>query len=161
MGELSTPKQRASAALKIVRYMIRGERRKARDDEQNTSSNSKSSSKSVRKIDRILNRATKAVFKKADLNINDNEDWKFLLPWLAWAIYGKNPGHPKTWNKRELLRLLTDVAALQLKKPNLIKSACCAELIKNNLHYLGMGVTAATLRRRLQEAKKLNTKPKA
>jgi hypothetical protein len=106
MGEFSTVKQRANSALEIVRYMIRRERRNARDDQQQKALSDGRPSKAARKTQQILDRATKAVFEKAGLNINDGEDWKFLLLWLAWAIYGKNPGRSKSWTKKELRRLL-------------------------------------------------------
>jgi hypothetical protein len=140
MDRLSTPKQRANAALKIVRAMIRRSRRNTRDDLQHATSNDEHPSKQTKRMVRILNRATKAVFKKAGLNIDDSEDRDFLLPWLAWAIYGKNPGHPKVWTKKELRRLQADVASLQSKNPKLTEAACCAQLIKD-IHYLEMGVT--------------------
>jgi hypothetical protein len=157
MGQLQTPKQRVKFALEIVRYMIRRERRNARDGQQPKASSESGPSKAAEKTQRILDRATKAVFKKAGLNINDIEHWQLLLPWLAWAIYGRNPGHPKRWSKRKLRRLLADVMALQSKNTKLTEEACCAQLIKDN-HYLDMGVTKDTLRRRLQEAKKLDSK---
>jgi hypothetical protein len=157
MGRLSTPKQRANTALKIVRAFTRRRRRTAHDDQQQETSNDAPPSKYLKKIDRILNHATKAVFKKAGLNIDDTEDWGLLLPWLAWAMYGKNPGHPKRWNKKELRRLLADVAELRSKNTTLTEAACCAQLI-TDIHYLDMGVTKDTLRRRLQQAKKLDLK---
>lgn len=159
MDRLSTPKQRAKSALAIVRYMIQRERRNAHDQRQKILSDGRPS-KAARKTARILNWATSAVFKKAGLNINDNEDWRILLPWLAWAIYGKNPGHPKTWNKKTLRRLKTNVAELQSKNPKLTEDACCRQLIKD-IYYLEMGVAKpTTLRRRLQQAKKLDAKGK-
>jgi hypothetical protein len=157
MERLSTPKQRASAALKIVRYTIRRSRRNTRDDQQQETSNVAPPSKYLKRIDGILDRATKAVFKKAGLNIDDSEDWKFLLPWLAWAIYGKNPGHPKRWNKKELRQLKADVAELRSKNTTLTEAACCEQLTKD-IHYVGL--KGRTLRRRLQQAKRLNTKQK-
>ena len=156
MDRLLTPKQRAKSALEIVRYMIRRQRRNARDDQQQKALSDGRPSKAARKIQRILDRATKVVFKKTGLNINDIEDWKLLLPWLAWAMYGKNPGHPKVWTKKALRRLKADVTQLQSKEPNLTEDDCCEQLI-TEIYYLDMGVTkASTLRRRLQQAKKLD-----
>ena len=64
MGEFQTPKQRAKSALEIVRYMNRRGFRNPYDG-------SSSEAASTRQI---LNRATKAAFKKAGLDINDDED---------------------------------------------------------------------------------------
>ncbi len=158
MGRLSTPKQRANAALKIVRYMIRRSRRRTRDDLKQAPTNDDRRSKYLENIDRILTRATEAVFKKAGLDINDSEDWTFLLPWLAWAMYAKNPGHPKLWTRKKLRRLLADVTKLRSNNTKLTEAACCTQLI-TEIRYLDLGVTkATTLRRRLQQAKKLNLK---
>ena len=56
-----------------------------------------------------------------------------------------------------LCQLKANVAALKSKDPKLTEVACCAELSKD-FHYLGMGANGATLRRRLQQAKKLDLK---
>ena len=92
MERLLTPKQRANSALKIIRYFKRRQRQTARDAQQQEKSNDNSSSKLSKEIGQILNRATKTAFKKAGLNIDDSKDWDLLLPWLAWAIYGKTAG---------------------------------------------------------------------
>ena len=113
MDRLLTPKQRANSALKIIRYIKRRQRQRARDAQQQEKSNAHSSRRSLKKIDQTLNRATKATFKKADLNIDDSKDWDLLLPWLAWAIYGKTAGRRKRWNKRELRQLNANVVRLR------------------------------------------------
>ena len=160
MGQLQTPKQRVKFALEIVRYMIRRERRNARDGQQPKASSETGPSKAAEKIQRILDRATKAVFKKTGLDINDTQHWQLLLPWLAWAIYGKNAGRPKRWTKKELHGLRADVTRLQSQNIKLTELACCEQLIKD-IHYLDFKVTeATTLRRRLQQAKKLAAKQK-
>jgi hypothetical protein len=156
MGRLLTPKQRAKSALEVVRHMIRRERRSTGGKQQQKTLSDGRPSEATRKTLQILERATKGVFKKAGLNINDDEDWKFLLPWLAWAIYGKNAGRPKRWTKKELRDLRTNVARLQSYNTKLTEAACCEQLTKE-IHYVDMGVTkATTLRRRLQQAKKLD-----
>ena len=152
MSRPLTPKQRAKAALEIVRNNQRG-RQTALNDQQQEKSKDDPPSEYAKKIGKILGRATKSAFEKAGLDIDNTEDWGFLLPLLAWAIYGKDPGHPKRWNKKELRRLKADVAKLRSQTPALTEADCCKQL-SADIHYVGL--TAPTLRRRLQQAKKLD-----
>jgi hypothetical protein len=150
-----TPKQRAKAVLEIVQNLNRHPRQAARNDQQQEKSKDDPPSEDAKKIGKILDRATKSAFKKASLNIDNTEDWAFLLSLLAWSIYGKDPGHPKRWNKRKLRRLKSKVAKLRLRNPAPTEKSCCEQLT-NDIHYVGL--TAPTLRRRLQQAKKLDSK---
>ena len=154
MDRLLTPKQRVNAAVKIVRALKRRQRQTARDAQQQEKSNDDYSSK-VKKIEQILNRATKTAFKKAGLNIDDSEDWDRLLPWLAWAIYGKTVGRRKRWNKRELRQLNANVEKLRSKNTTLTEADCC-RVLTNYPDYVGL--KARTLLRRLQQAKRLDSK---
>ena len=153
MGRLLTPKQRANSALKIIRYFKRRQRQTARDAQQQEKSNDDSSSRFL-KVGQILQRATKTAFKKAGLNIYDSKDWDLLLPWLAWAIYGKTAGRRKRWNKRELRQLNANVVKLR-SSTTLTEADCCRELT-NYPDYEGL--KARTLLRRLQQAKRLDSK---
>jgi hypothetical protein len=157
MARLLTPKQRVKASLEMVRKLNRRRRQAARDDQHQVKSKDDTPSKYAKKIEKILDRATKTAFKKAGLDIDDNEDWFFLLPWLAWAIYVKDAGRPKRWNKKKLHRLEADVAKLRSQNPALIEKDCCEQLT-NDIRYVG--VKASTLLRRLQQAKKLDSKQK-
>lgn len=159
MGRLLTPKRRAKVALKVVRAITRRHRRDARDDQRRTTPRDEGRSEHIEDIDRILTRATKAAFKKAGLDINDDEDWKFLLPWLAWAIFDKDPGRSLDWTKQELRQLRADVTKLRSNNPKLTELKCCEALVKE-VRYVDKGITASTLRRRLQQAKKLDLKPR-
>ena len=85
----------------------------ALNDRQQEKSKDDPPSEYAKKIGKILGRATKSAFENACLDIDNTEDWGFLLPLLAWAIYGKDPGHPKRWNKKELCLLKADVAKLR------------------------------------------------
>lgn len=156
MDRLLTPKQRANAALKIVRTLKRRQLQTARDAQQQEKSNDVSSSRYLKeKISQILDRATKAVFKKAGLNIDDSNDWEFVLPWLAWAIYGKTAGRKKRWNKGELRQLSANVVSLRSENTTLTEADCCKKLT-NYPEYVGLN--ASTLLRRLQQAKRLDSK---
>jgi hypothetical protein len=148
-----TPKQRVNAALKIVRALKRRQPQTARDAQQQKKSNVGSSSR-IKEIGRILNRATKTAFKKAGLNIEDRKDRDLLLSWLAWAIYGKTAGRRRRWNKRELRQLNANVVKLR-SSTTLTEADCCRELT-NYPDYVGL--KARTLLRRLQQAKRLDTK---
>ena len=157
---LLTPKQRANAALKVVRAIRRRERRNNRQGQQQVTSHDGGRSEYLEEIERILTRATEAAFEKAGLDINDSADWKVLLPWLAWAIYDKNPGRPLEWSEKELRRLLADVRKLKSNDAKRNDTKCCEDLAEKDIYYLGKGATASTLRRRLQQAKKLDLKAK-
>lgn len=156
MDRLLTPKQRAKAVLEIIRNDQR-QRQTARNDQQGEKSKDDPPSEYAKKIGKILGRATKSAFEKAGLDIDNTEDWGFLLPLLAWAIYGKDPGHPKRWNNKELRRLKAEVANLRSLNPALTEAECCKQLT-SDIHYVGL--TAPTLRRRLQQAKGLDPKRK-
>jgi hypothetical protein len=78
-----------------------------------------------------------------------------LLPWLAWAIYSKNAGRRKRWNKRELRQLNANVEKLRSKDTTLTEADCCKELT-SYADYVGL--KARTLLRRLQQAKRLVSK---
>ena len=157
MERLLTPKRRVNAALDIVRKLNRRPRQAVRNDQQQDESKDDPPWEHAKNIGKILGRATKTAFEKAGLNIDDTKDWVFLLPWLAWAIYSKDPGHPKRWNKKELRRLKADVAKLRSQDPALTEADCCKQLT-NDIHYVGL--SAPTLRRRLQQAKRLDSKTK-
>jgi hypothetical protein len=152
-----TPKQRANAALKIARALKHRRHRTVRDDQQQEKSNDDLPSRFSKEVGQILNRATKTAFKKAGLDIDDSKDWDLLLPWLAWAIYGKNAGHPKRWNKKELLQLKAHVVKLRSENETLTEAACCTKLT-NDINYVGL--KGRTLLRRLQQAKRLDSKSK-
>jgi hypothetical protein len=155
MERLLTPKQRVNAAVKIVRTLKRRQRQRARDAQQHEKSKDDSSSRHLKEIGQILNRATKTAFKKAGLSIADSKDWDLLLPWLAWAIYGKTAGRRKRWNKKELRQLNANVSKLRSENATLTEADCCRELT-SYLDYEGL--TAITLLRRLQQAKGLDSK---
>ena len=155
MDRLLTPKQRVNAALKIVRTLKRRQRQTARDAQQQEKANDDSSSRLLKEIGQILNRATKTAFKKAGLNIDDSKDRDLLLSWLAWAIYGKTAGRKKRWKERKLRQLNANVEKLRSKNTTLTEADCCRELT-NHPDYVGL--KARTLLRRLQQAKRLDSK---
>jgi hypothetical protein len=157
MERLFTPKQRANAALKLIRAIKRRRRLFSDGDQQRVTSYVGEAL--LKQIDQTLSGATEAAFDKAGLDIEDIEDWKFLLPWLAWAIFDKSPGRRREWSKKELRRLLEDVNKLRSDGAKLKEEEYCEQLM-TEVHYLEKGVTAGTLRRRLQEAKKLDLKQK-
>ena len=118
-----------------------------------------------KKAMRLITRSLKLAFKKAGLNIDDEKDWTRLTAWMAVALYGpKRPGRTMRWTNRQLLRLLKDVERTreQNPSPRLNETQCCELLIKE-LPYkdmMGKGyvhIDSTTLRRQLQNAKKLKS----
>ena len=65
MERLLTPKQRANAALKIVRELKRRQRQTARDAQQQEKSNDDSSSRFLKEIDQILKSRDKNRIQKS------------------------------------------------------------------------------------------------
>jgi hypothetical protein len=109
-------------------------------------------------IARNLVRASDKAFKRFGLARNNPEHQLWLLHWLAFAIYGgKGPGHPRKWTTKTHDLLLEDIKRLSCEKPELKEGALCRELCsgKSKLERYA-GVNPATLRRRLQDAKKAN-----
>ena len=98
---------------------------------------------------------TEAAFRRARLDFDKVADCRLLILVLAWAIYGPEPGHPKTWTERELRRLWNGFVAAKSADPKLKEGDYFKDLIKHSgKTNLYIGVTAATLRRRFQDAKK-------
>jgi hypothetical protein len=165
---LLTPKQRANAALRILRAMKRRKRPVVHDAKHRPTSRVRFLTKDEREIERILHRATKTAFEKASLNIDDFEDWKILLPFLAWAFYGQNPGRSVSWTKAELRQLRSDVTKLRSNNSKLTERECCEALILEDRYAckvttvkgITQPITPKTLMRRFQQAKKLDQKPK-
>jgi hypothetical protein len=116
----------------------------------------------ARQIERVLKRPLESAFEKAKLNIDNQGDRDQLLVWLAWAVYGgKSPGAPRKWTPKKQRLLLTDVRALQARDPGLTETACCDLLSKGKAadgRY--KDVKSRTLRRVLQNAKRLDRKAK-
>jgi hypothetical protein len=116
----------------------------------------------ARRIERVLQRPLRRAFKEAKLNFDDHGHREQLLVWLAWAVYGgKSPGAPRKWGPKKLRRLLDDVQALRTSDPKLKETACCKLLSKGkggDGRY--QGINSGTLRRVLQNAKRLDRKAK-
>jgi len=153
MAKPSTPKQRIAQILTI----LKAHRRKAAKAQQKQLSmqaetSSGPADKTRRKSVRLLRKPLRTLFKKAGADINNDDDWYELLSFIAWAIYSKDPGHPKKWTKKKLRRLLADVTELKSSNRNLNEEACCKELTSRPRY---SDITVPTLRRQLQQAKKL------
>ncbi len=96
--------------------------------------------------------------EKANLDVDDELDKQILMCMLAWSIYGgKGPGRGKTWVDDKQRQLMTDFEAVRLDSPNLKgEEAVCKILCSRKSNFPQyQGLTPRTLRRRLQEAKKL------
>jgi hypothetical protein len=111
--------------------------------------------KRTRKLFRLLVKPLKKAFGRSGLDINNEKDWTQLLVLLAFAVYGgRDRGQPKRWSRKKLRRLRDDVAQIKANNPNLSEEKCCKQLLED--HHRRYGVTVRTLRRKLQDAKKLD-----
>jgi hypothetical protein len=119
----------------------------------------------ARRIERVLKRPLERAFEKAKLNVDNQGDRDQLLVWLAWAVYGgKSAGAPRKWTPKKQQLLLTDVRALQARDPKLkLKETECCDLLSKGKAAEGRykGFESETLRRVLQNAKRLDRKAKA
>ena len=116
----------------------------------------------ARRIERVLKRPLERAFEKAKLNVDDQGDRDQLLVWLAWAVYGgKSPGAPRKWTPKKQRLLLTDVRALQTTNRDLSETVCCDRLSEGKgADGRYKGFKSRTLRRVLQNAKRLDRKAK-
>jgi hypothetical protein len=100
--------------------------------------------------------------QEAELNVDDQADRDQLLVWLAWAVYGgKSAGAPRKWTPKKQRLLLTDVRALQTANRGLSETVCCDRLSEGKgADGRYKGIKSRTLRRVLQNAKRLDRKAK-
>jgi hypothetical protein len=114
-------------------------------------------SKSKDELARLLYKPLKRAFADAGLDMHKTGDWIILAMRLAAVVYrGRSPGQPKRWTKKWLKKLAEDIDKIKHENQKLKELECCRFLIKRSEGklYNGVGVPA-TLRRRLQEAKRL------
>jgi hypothetical protein len=159
MDKAPTPKQRIAQILTILNA---DNRRKAAKAQQKQLpmlvDTDHPRDKTIRKIVRRLRKPLRKLFKKAGANINNDDDWYELLTFIAWAIYSKDPGREKRWTNKRLRRLLGDFTKLKSSNGNLTEEVCCKELTSRPRY---SGIAVPTLRRRLQEAKRLAPQQRA
>ena len=148
MSKLATPKQRVAQILGVLKAHHTRLSKKRRKDDRPDSAPSKTTEKTVR----LLKKPLRALFKRAGLDINNDDHWHELLIFIAWAIYSKDPGHPKSWTNKKLRQLRANVTTLQSDNANLTEYDCCEQLAMKPQY---VGLTPRTLRRRLQDAKAL------
>lgn len=108
---------------------------------------------------RLLYKPLKRAFADAGLNMRVDGDWKTLSIRLAAVMYGgRGPGQPKRWTKKRLRKLVEQIDKIKLEygKLKLSELECCRRLINKSAGGLYNGVgKSTTLRRRLQQAKRL------
>jgi hypothetical protein len=155
MSKQLTPRKRLKALFPFLRSL-------------RTAGESSPSPKSERlacQIERVLRRPLRRASKKAKPNLDDQRDRDQLLVWLAWAVYGgKSAGAPRKWTPKKQQLLLTDVRALQARDPKLkLKETECCDLLSKGKAAEGRykGFESDTLRRVLQNAKRLDRKARA
>jgi DNA-directed RNA polymerase beta subunit len=155
MSKAPTPKQRIALILKKLKARNSREGPNARQGQSAAKADTSDhlTDKKIREVGRILRKPLRTLFDKAGADIKNDDEWRELLMFIAWAIYSKDPGREKEWTKKKLLRLLADDTKVKFNNTNLTEGARCEVLSRTMERYLD--VTARTLRRRLQDAKKL------
>jgi hypothetical protein len=169
MSDLQTPKQRANSILPLFGAIMRGRRPRHKQALGARAASAKLNHERTIGVDpepllgnqsdrlfRVLRQAEKQVFKKIGLDSKSRDNRDLVLMLLAWAIYGKNPGHPRVWTKQKLRQLHIAIGRAKSLDAKLTELECCKKLIKEG-QYEG---SPQTLRRRLQQAKKLRDTPK-
>jgi hypothetical protein len=152
MAKQLTPKKRLNALFPFLHSLL-------------TTAKPATSPKSERlahRVERVLRRPLRKAFKEAELNVDDQADRDQLLVWLAWAVYGgKSAGAPRKWTPKKQRLLLTDVRALQTANRGLSETVCCDRLSEGKgADGRYKGIKSRTLRRVLQNAKRLDRKAK-
>jgi hypothetical protein len=109
-------------------------------------------SKTVHQVARRLKRSVDITFNKAGLDVENDEHWRRLALLFCAAIYGKSPGTPKKWKKKDLRQLLHDVNELKGRKPEKSDKEYCAELCGCDGYGRHKVQNPRTLRRVLQTA---------
>jgi hypothetical protein len=107
------------------------------------------------KFARAANRACKTL----GVALESDQDWKFLMIILVFAVFGgPGPGQPKRWSKKELRRLRHAIDEIRKEKdPEPTEKECCEILIKGKAdHGRYDDLKATTLVRVLQNAKNLD-----
>jgi hypothetical protein len=108
--------------------------------------------KLMRRIARRLAKPLGKAFERSGLDPCNEKHQAQLLVLLAFAVYGgRDRGQPKQWSRKKLRRLRTDVAQIGADNPGLSEEECCKRLLKGGRYT----VKSETLRRKLQDAKKL------
>ena len=111
----------------------------------------------TRKLARLLAKPLDKAFERSGLDANNEKHWTQLLTLLALAVYGgRDRGQPKQWSRKKLRRLREDVAQIKANNPSLSEEECCKRLLKSEGQHSRYDVKFATLRRKLQDAKKLD-----
>ena len=69
-------------------------------------------------LGQILSKSMRMAFKKARLDIENDDHRLLVLSTLAFAFYGRRgPGQPKRWTKRKYHRLLGRIARIKAEHP--------------------------------------------
>jgi len=113
----------------------------------------------TRKLARLLAKPLDKAFERSGLDANNEKHWTQLLTLLAFAVYGgRGRGQPKQWSRKKLRRLKADVDQIKANNLRLSEEECCKRLLQSKGQHSRYDVKFATLRRKLQDAKKLEQK---
>jgi hypothetical protein len=128
------------------------------EPQQSAPTDDEDSPKAAKVWAQILSKPMRMAFKKARLDIENDDHRVLVLSTLAFAVYGgRGPGQPKRWTKRKLRRFRKRISEIQAEYPNDKEEACCERLLrKEKNHRYNKVDNAKTLRRVLQTAKRLD-----
>lgn len=154
MKKPSTPKQRVSFVLEALKVMHGREvltKALFRDYARSAKDGSRTTKSEMDSVFRQVSGPLKSLFTRAKLDIDNDSHWDHLLFFLAWAIYQKDPGHPKEWTRKRLRELNLLVRNMQHETERSDED-CCNEIAKSGRFG---DVKGATLRRKLGPARKI------
>jgi hypothetical protein len=90
-------------------------------------------------------------FRGAGLDSNDPDHWRFLLKEYIETVHRRaRAGRARSWTDERLIKLASDFERIQHDHPDKSDSDICRFLVKREDY---SGLTANTLRRRLQDAR--------
>jgi hypothetical protein len=128
------------------------------ETQRSTPTKDEDSSEAAKLLAQKFRKPMRMAFKKARLDIENDDHRVLVLSTLASAVYGRRgPGQPKRWTKRKLRRFQKRISEIQAEYPNDKEEACCKRLLrKTKNHRYNKVDNAKTLRRVLQTAKRLD-----
>jgi hypothetical protein len=155
---LRSPRKRIAIAAPVIAWSARQiNRPSGRKNRKHQLQKSAKRLENERALEAHFNRARTAAYRKAGLDEGNPQHKSLLLTWLCWSIYGaKAAGQPRRWSTESHGLLLSDLASLRQRRPDLSdEQKLCNALVsgRDSLDRYKRFKNGSSLRRRLQIAK--------